>query len=221
MTVARVIRERRMRKRKCWRPPPSPVCVPAVPAAADPLEPGQVLHHVQVQSMAGDRNNEVEMTRTSAAFHRVVRDRDHRGKIVLEELADARTGRMSTYDGRRGVRYDRVCKPVAKRWVAVMEKPGEAVEAKIASGDYSVTARREEFGRSVLDLTGDIGEPDVGPQRIDLTVDEATGTTLATTTGRGGRVWTTAFSVAAGSMSLELSPEAREARVRARACHSH
>ncbi len=40
----------------------------------------------------------------------------------------------------------------------------------------------------MLDLTGDIGEPDVGPQRIDLTVDEATGTKLATATGRGGRV---------------------------------
>ena len=99
-----------------------------------------------------------------------------------------------------------------------MEKPGEVMDSKIASGEYTVTARRELFGRRVLDLTGDIGEPDVGPQRLDLTVDEATGTTLATTTGRGGRVWTTAFSVRAGSMSPELSPEARDARVRTRGC---
>ncbi len=112
------------------------VCIPAVPAAADPLEPGQVLHHVQVQSMAGDRNREVETTRSSTAFHRVVRDRDQGGKIVREELVDARSGRMSTYDGRRGVRYDRVCKPVAKQWVSVEEEPGEAIAAKIASGDY-------------------------------------------------------------------------------------
>ena len=70
----------------------------------------------------------------------------------------------------------------------------------------------------MLDLTGDMGETDVGPQRIDLTVDEATGTALDTTTGRGGRVWSTAFSVAAGSVSLELSPEARDADVRTRRC---
>jgi hypothetical protein len=207
-----------MRNRKLLAAAVVAVCIPAAPAAADPLEPGQVLHHVQVQVMAGDRNNEVETTRSSTAFHQVIRDRDHGGKILREQIADARTGSTSTYDGRRGVRYDSVCKPVAKRSVAVMEKPGEAIESKIASGDYSVVARREEFGRRVLDLTGDIGEPDVGPQRIDLTVDEATGTTLGTTTNRGGRVWTTAFSVAAGSVSLELSPEARDADVRTRRC---
>ena len=67
------------------------MCFPAAPAAADPLEPGQVLQHVQVQSMAGDRNHEVETTRSSTAVHRVVRDRDRGGKIVREELADART----------------------------------------------------------------------------------------------------------------------------------
>jgi hypothetical protein len=194
------------------------LCIPAAPAAADPLEPGQVLHHVQVQVMAGDRNNEVEMTRSSTAFHRVVRDRDHGGKILYEQFADARSGRISTYDGRRDVRYDKVCKPVAKRMVAVEDKPGEAVEAKIASGEYTVVAEREEFGRSVLDLTGDIGEPDVGPQRIDLTVDEATGTALALTTGRGARVWTTAFSVRSGSASPSLSAAARDARVRTRSC---
>ncbi len=192
--------------------------VPVAPAAADPLEPGQVLHHVEVQSMAGDRNHEVETTRSSTAFHRLVRDLDRGGKIVREEIADAVTGRMSTYNGRSGKRYDRVCKPVAKRSVAVMEAPGEAVEARIASGSYAVIARREAFGRPVLDLTGDIGEPDVGPQRLDLTVDEATGTRLGLTTGRGGRVWTTAFSVRAGRVSLALSREARKARVRTRHC---
>jgi len=194
------------------------LCAPAAPAAADPLEPGQVLHHVQVQVMAGDRNHEVRMTRSSTAFHRVIRDRDNNGKIVREEFADARTGRMSTYDGRRGVRWDRVCKPVATRMVAVMEAPGEAIDERIASGDYQVVARREEFGRTVLDLTGDMGEPDVGPQKIDLTVDEATGTTLAVATGRGGRVSTTAFSVKAGRFSSALSPEARGARVKTRGC---
>ena len=194
------------------------LCAPAAPAAADPLEPGQVLHHVQVQVMAGDRNHEVRMTRSSTAFHRVIFDRDNNGKIIREEFADARTGRMSTYDGRRGVRYDRVCKPVATQMVAVMEAPGEAIDENIASGQYQVVARRQEFGRTVLDLTGDMGEPDVGPQKIDLTVDEATGTTLAVATGRGGRVSTTAFSVKAGRFSSALSPDARGARVKTRDC---
>lgn len=207
-----------MRNRKLPAAAAIALCLPVAPAVADPLEPGQVLHHVQVQSMAGDRNNEVETTRSSTALHRVIRDRDHGGRILREELVDARTGRMSTYDGRRGVRYDRVCKPVAARMVAVQEKAGEAIDAKIASGDYAVVAHREAFGRSVLDLSGDIGEPDVGPQRIDLTVDEATGTTLATTTGRGGRVWTTAFTVQAGSVAADLSAQARDARVRTRHC---
>ena len=207
-----------MRNRKLLAAAIAALVLPVTPAAADPLEPGQVLHHVQVQSMAGDRNHNVEMTRSSTAFHRVVRDLDRGGKIVREELADAVTGRMSTYNGRTGVRYDRVCKPVAKRYVAVNEAPGEAIERMIASGEYTVTARREAFGRPVLDLTGDIGEPDVGPQRLDLTVDEQTGTQLALTTGRGGRVWTTAFSVRAGRVSLAPSPEARDARVRTRPC---
>ena len=192
--------------------------IPATPAAADPLEPRQVLHHVQMQVMAGDRNHEVELTRSSTAFHRVVRDLDRGGKIVREELADATTGRMSTYDGRREVRYDRVCKPVAERGVGVMEVPGETIEKQIASGEFAVVARHEAFGRTVLDLTGDIGEPDVGPQRIDMTVDEATGTSLALTTGRGGRVWTTAFSVRPGRVSTALSAAARDARARTRHC---
>ena len=63
-----------------------------------------------------------------------------------------------------------------------------------------------------------MGEHDVGPQKIDLTVDEATGTTLAVATGRGGRVSTTAFSVKAGRFSSALSPEARGARVKTRDC---
>ena len=90
---------------------------------------------------------------------------------------------MSTYDGRRGVRWDRVCKPVATHMVAVMQAPGEAIDEHIAFGQHQVVARREEFGRTVLDLTGDMGEPDVGPQKIDLSVDEATGTTLAVADG--------------------------------------
>ena len=132
-----------MRNRKLLAAAAVALFIPAVPAAADPLEPGQVLHHVQVQVMAGDRNQEVEMTRSSVSFHRVIRDRDAGGKIVRDELVDARSGRMSTYDGRRDVRYDRVCKPVAAQMVAVMEAPGEAIDSKIASGDYAVVASRE------------------------------------------------------------------------------
>jgi len=158
------------------------------------------------------------MTRSSTAFHRVVRDLDDNRKILREELADARTGRMSTYDGRRGVRYDRVCKPVATRYVGVMDAPGEAIDQKIASGDYRVVAHRQEFGRPVLDLTGDMGETDVGPQQIDLTVDEATGTQLELATGRGGRVSTTAFSVKEGRFTAALSSEARGARSKTRGC---
>jgi hypothetical protein len=183
--------------------------LPVGTAAATPPASDEAFHQVQVQSAPGDRHHEVDMTRTATALHRVVRDLDRDGRIVTETLVDGRTGLVAEYDGRRGVRYERKCAPIAARWLDAAEKPVEVIAGKIASGAYTVTARRVQFGRTVLDLTGDIGEPDVGPQRVDVSIDEGTGTELGFTSARGARTWTTAFSVADAGAPLTLTREAQ------------
>ena len=86
-----------------------------------------------------------------------------------------------------------------------------------------VVAHRTQFGRPVLDLAGDLQEPDVGPDALTVTIDEQTGQPLAASWDGGrARSSTIAFTVTpvsgATSGDFQLSKAAAAAPARVQAC---
>jgi hypothetical protein len=194
------------------------VALTVAPQAASAQGAGSVIHQKQIQGAPGsaDRYQEVESWLTTTAYHEVRRDLAKGGALRSEYLVDTRANVDLEYNvheslrrGRHGLR----CNP--RQALAARRAISSTYPRLVRDGKYTVVARRVEFGRRVLDLTGDIGEPDVGPQRVDVTIDEGTGVPLHLATGRGGRVHTTEFSVepvtAATRAALRLSPTAAAA----------